>query len=97
MSEPTTKELADKIARMEETIDDLSRKLDKEIRHSANMFRLNTEIRTLIENDVIDAFERAKHIELTIFPNLGSDIVNLNRIVGEGDGKAWNPLDKRDQ
>ena len=90
-----TKELAAKISQLEAVIQALTQKLEKEIKHNANMDRLNTELRKLIENDVIDAFERIKNIELKFFPGLASDIIRLNGIIGEGDGKAWNPLDQR--
>ena len=59
------------------------------------MFQLNAEIRTLIDNEVIDALERIKLIELALFPNFAGYIIRLNGILGEGEGKAWNPLDKR--
>ena len=95
MSQPTVTELLEKIAGLERTVVALALKLEKESNHTAAMFTLNTEIRTLIENEVMDAFERIKQIELTLFPNLAGDIVRLHRIVGEGDGRAWNPLDKR--
>jgi regulator of replication initiation timing len=90
-----TKELAQKFSELEAVVGALEKKLEKEIRHNANMDKLNTELRKIIENDVIDAFERIKNIELKFFPNLASDIVCLNDIIGEGDGKAWNPLDHR--
>jgi hypothetical protein len=89
------KELAEKLGELETVIKALAEKLDKEIRHNANMDRLNTELRKLVENDVIDAFARIKNIELKFFPNLAGDISRLNDVIGEGDGKAWNPLDHR--
>jgi regulator of replication initiation timing len=93
--DPNLNELVARIAHLEMDIEGLTLKLEKEIKHNANMDRLNTELRKLIENDVIDAFERIKNIELKVFPNLAGDIMRLNGIIGEDDGKAWNPLDQR--
>jgi hypothetical protein len=93
--DPNLNELVARIAHLEMDIEGLTLKLEKEIKHNANMDRLNTELRKLIENDVIDAFERIKNIELKFFPNLAGDIMRLNGIIGEDDGKAWNPLDQR--
>jgi len=86
-------ELAEKLGELETVVRTLAEKLDQEIRHNANMDRLNTELRKLVENEVIDAFARIKNIELKLFPNLASDISHLNDVIGEGDGRAWNPLD----
>jgi len=94
-NQPDTKELAEKFSELEAVIMVLAETLDKEIKHNANMDRLNTELRKLIERDVVDAFERIKNIELKFFPNLASDISHLNDVIGETDGKAWNPLDHR--
>lgn len=49
----------------------------------------------LVERDVVDAFDRIKNMEFTIFPNLAKDIVDVYRITGEGENKAHNPLDHR--
>ena len=95
MSELTTRELMDRVARLETAMQELTLKLQKETRNNADLDRLNTELRRLIEKDVIDAFDRIKNIELKFFPNLARDISQLNSIIGEGDGKAWNPLDRR--
>jgi hypothetical protein len=94
-SDPTTQELLAKIGQLEAAVHGLTEKLEKEIKHNVNMDRLNTELRKLIETDVIDAFERIKNIELKFFPNLAGDITRVNDIIGEADPKAWNPLDRR--
>jgi hypothetical protein len=94
--EPTIRDLMEKISALEASAAALQIKLDKESKHNANMDRLNTELRHLLEKDVVAAFERIKNIELKIFPNLAGDIVQLNNIIGD-DAKAWNPLDRRKQ
>lgn len=95
MSEPTVADLMKKIELLEAGMETTRAKLDEEIKHNANMDRLNTELRKLIEKDVIDAFERIKNIELRLFPNLACDISEINKIIGEGENRAWNPLDHR--
>ena len=47
----------------------------------------------MLDRDQEDAFERIKHLELTVFPNLARDIQNVHDIIGEGESKAENPLD----
>ena len=49
----------------------------------------------MIEREVREAFERIKHLELSLFPNLGTDIVAVRDIIGEGEDRAENPLDRR--
>jgi regulator of replication initiation timing len=95
MSEPTTHGLIERISRLEQAIEALTQRLEEEIKPNDNMDRLNSELRRLVENDMFDAFQRIKSLELKLFPGLGGDIVHLNGIIGEGDGKAWNLLDKR--
>ena len=41
-----------------------------------------------------EAFERVIHLELTVFPNLQSDMDDVYRITGEEDPRE-NPLDRR--
>jgi len=94
-SEPTIKELLDRIAGLESAIEALALKLNKEIKHNEQMDRLNTLLRKMTEDDVVDAFERITNIEFKIFPNLARDIRDLHRIIGWSDDNAWNPLDKR--
>jgi hypothetical protein len=45
--------------------------------------------------DIRYAFERIKDLEFAAFPNLAADISRLYEITGEGDTKAYNPLDRR--
>lgn len=91
----STKELLYRISQLETAMAVFTEKLDKAVRHNSNMHRLNIQHRELIESDLVDAFERIKNIELKVFPNLAEDIIHLNDIIGEGNGKAWNPLDQR--
>jgi hypothetical protein len=49
----------------------------------------------VLNNEMTDAFESIKSIELKIFPNLPRDMVRIYDIIGEGEDKAYNPLDFR--
>jgi hypothetical protein len=94
MSEPTVKELMEKIAQLEAGIAALQVKLDKEIKNSACMFRLNHALRDSMASRVDDFGERIKNMELTLFPKLQGAINSAEEIV-PFDGKAWNELDYR--
>ena len=49
---------------------------------------------TRAHRDIKEAFDRVIHLELTVFPNLQSDMDDVYRITGEGDPRE-NPLDRR--
>lgn len=49
----------------------------------------------LNSRDIADAFDRIINIEVKFFPNLADDIVDLHKIIGDGENKADNPLDHR--
>jgi hypothetical protein len=49
-----------------------------------------------ILRDSQEAFERIKNIEFAVFPRLACDLQQLHRVIGEGDNKANQPLDRRD-
>jgi hypothetical protein len=95
MTEPTIKELQEKVSRMEALIDVLAAKLEAEIKNNAFIVSHSSRVRKLIRNDLNDSLERIKNIELKFFPHLADDVRRLYEIVPDGD-KAWNPLDYRD-
>jgi hypothetical protein len=84
--------LADKISRLEATVQALTEKLEKEISRNAKFT-----LRQLdgIDGDVAELFDRIKHIEVKFFPNLARDIVRMYEIIGEDEDKGHNPLDSR--
>jgi hypothetical protein len=47
----------------------------------------------MLDRDQAGAFQRIKHLELTVFPKLARDIQDVHDIIGEGEDKAENPLD----
>lgn len=73
----------------------LEDKLERVIILSKNMDQLNAKHCTLLSREVHEAFDRIKHLELTVFPNLARDIQDVHDIIGEGENKADNPLDHR--
>jgi hypothetical protein len=81
--------LAARVAKIDEgsiAIDDL---LDARIKHFA-------EQQEIIWEYLEEAFDRLKHVELTLFPNLADDMTQLNRILGNRNAKPRDPLDRRD-
>jgi hypothetical protein len=94
VSEPTVKDLLERIAGMEDAIDALTQTLEKQIKANAGYNKHHSRIQKLIQNDLSDAFERIKNIELKFFPHLADDIRRLYEMVPDDD-KAWNPLDYR--
>lgn len=57
---------------------------------------LETHIKVL-QAELTDAFEGLKSVELKLFPNLSRDMLRIYDIIGEGEDKAYNPLDFRDR
>ncbi len=48
-----------------------------------------------MDRDLANAYDRIKNLELTVFPNLAKDIKQVRDIIGDGEDKSENPLDKR--
>src|SRR5580693_1901226 len=92
---PSPDELLKRISRLEALVSTLTEELDKFGRWMNDGDRLIIERIKLVERDLDDAFGRIKNIELHTFPHLAGDIVHLNGIIGEGEEKAENPLDRR--
>ena len=90
-----TTELLRRISELEATVASMARELAKVAKRQLDWDRLNMERIKLIDADLVDAFERIKNIELKFFPNLAGDIIRLTDVIGEGEGKAYNPLDHR--
>jgi len=50
----------------------------------------------LLDRDIKNAFDRIINLELTVFPNLQNDIDDVYKIIGKGEDRADNPLDRRE-
>lgn len=87
--EPTTKELLDRIVRLEKRLTlfgDHLHGLSESFMddHKAQADRFDT------------AFERIKNLEVSVFPNLLADIESVHQIIGgNGVPAEENPLDSR--
>src|ERR1700736_2922224 len=88
-------ELRQKIARLEARLEELGTDYRKVVRSLGRYDELNAKHCNMLEKELADAFERIKHIELTLFPNLMPDITRLHGIIGDVEDKADNPLDHR--
>ncbi len=74
-------------------------KLERDFRSLSKSFvgceELDAITRRITKNDLRYGFERIKNLELTVFPNLRTDITALADIIGDDDAKAYNPHDFR--
>jgi molecular chaperone GrpE (heat shock protein) len=93
--EEKIKEQAAEIARLEARIEDLSSGLTRLAKVAREYDELLSRQSNMIEKSVEDAFARIVNLELKVFPNLAGDIDRLHGIIGDGDNKAYNPLDRR--
>jgi hypothetical protein len=84
-----------KLARLEARLEELGTDYRKVVRALSDYDQLQDKHCNLLETELGDAFERIKHIEFTLFPNLGRDITQLHDIFGDCEDKALNPLDHR--
>src|SRR5437764_11543498 len=85
-----------KIADLEARLAKLTDKHQRDVKALMGCDDILDKHRKAMHAELTDAFERIKKIELSLFPHLAHDIDDLNRVIGEGDTKAYNPLDFRD-
>ena len=84
-----------KIERLDARLEELITDYRKMVRVLGGYDDLLNKHCKILEKELADAFERIKHLELTLFPNLGPDMLQLYDIIGEGEKKVDNPLDHR--
>jgi hypothetical protein len=85
-----------KIVDLEAQLDKLTDKHQRDVNALMGCDDVLDKHRKVTDAELDDAFERIKKIELTVFPHLVSDITDLNRVIGDHETKAYNPLDFRD-
>jgi predicted nucleic acid-binding Zn-ribbon protein len=93
-------EIADlkaKIADLEAQLTKLANKHQRDVKALMGCDDVLSKHRKAMNAELNDAFERIINLELTVFPHLSGDITRLNRLIGEGDQRAYNPLDFRDR
>jgi predicted nucleic acid-binding Zn-ribbon protein len=90
------RQLEQRIAALEERLAKLSEKHQRDVKALMGCDDVLDKHRKAMLAELNDAFERIAHIELTLFPHLPKDIDHLNKVIGDQDTKAYNPLDFRD-
>jgi len=91
---PNDSALIERISKLEALVGTLAVEIKKFARWMQDGDRLIIERIRIVERHQEDAFERIKNMELKLFPDLARDIIRLNDIVGDGENKADNPLDR---
>jgi len=89
--------LQQRVRELEAQIEKLNARANRIVKLGMDFDQLNSRHCKILDREVREAFDRIKHLELTLFPNLGHDIRAVHDIIGEGEDRADNPLDHRDQ
>lgn len=89
-------ELRAKVADLEARLVTLTDKHQRDVKALMGCDEILDKHRKAMLAELTDAFDRIAHIELTLFPHLPKDIGHLNKVIGDQDTKAYNPLDFRD-
>jgi hypothetical protein len=93
---PSINELLERITRLEETVSTLSSHLERSVKVSGDFDKLLMNHCKHLDRTCGDFAERIQNIEFTVFPNLARDVVDLHNIIGAGEEKADNSLDRRE-
>jgi len=92
---PRADELEGQIKRLEARFDKLASDLDRVVKIGSKFDETLGKRLDILSQGQQDVFERVKNLELKLFPNLSGDIMQVYNIIGEGDDKAYQPLDRR--
>ena len=96
-NDPEITALKAKIAELETQFTKLTDKHQRDVKALMGCDDVLDKHRRANDAELTDAFERIIKLELSVFPHLADDINDLNRAIGAGDTKAYNPLDFRDR
>jgi hypothetical protein len=96
-SDEQIKLLHEKVAQLESRLEQLDKKYQRSVNALMGLHDVLDKNRKVMEADLEDAFERIKHVELTLYPNLMRDMRHLYRVIGNHEPKAYNRLDFRDR
>jgi hypothetical protein len=91
------RQLEQKIASLEDRLAKLAEKQQRDVTALLGCEDIHDKHRKLLSAELEDAFQRIINIELTLFPRLPANIRHLNRVIGDQEPKAYNPLDFRDR
>lgn len=89
--------LSARVAELEASLAKLTEKQQRDTNALMGCDEVLNKHRKLNDAELTDAFERIVKLETTVFPHLVRDITDLNRIIGEDNKEAFNPLDFRDR
>jgi hypothetical protein len=90
-------ELRTKIVDLEARLVRLTEKHQRDVRALMGCDDVLDKYRKVNDAELADAFDRIIKLELSVFRHLADDIIDLNRVIGDGHPKAYNPLDFRDR
>jgi len=91
------KQLQAKVAQLEARLEQLDKKYQRSVNALMGLHDVLDKRCTVMDAESADAFERIKHVELTLYPNLMKDMRHLYRVIGDHEPKAYNRLDFRDR
>jgi len=86
-----------KVADLEARLELLAEKQTRDVNALMDCDDILDKHRKVKDAELADAFDRIINLELHSFPHLATDIAELNRILGDGDEKVYNPFDFRDR
>jgi predicted nucleic acid-binding Zn-ribbon protein len=89
------KELEERIKNLEAQVKALLDGLNKLSKNSYEYDMLLNQHVKILDRQQDDAFGRIKNLEFKVFPNLAQDIKQAFDTIGDDNGKADNPLDRR--
>src|SRR5271167_4356365 len=100
--EPTAGALLKRIFQLESQTASLTEQVAKanaEFNRAANLFadfdKMLMHHCMKHDDEFKDAWARIKSLEFTVFPNLAQDVVDIHKIIGEGEPWKANQLDSR--
>lgn len=95
-SDNKIKLLEERVSILEVRLEKLTDKHQRDIKALLGCDDIQGKNGKIIWAELEDAFQRIMNIELKLFPQLPKAIRHLRKLIGDGEGKAYNPLDFRD-
>ncbi len=89
------KVLKDKIAKLEARLDEFIASHRRTMRLAGECDDLLAVRCDIADRELDDVRQRVGNIEIKYFPKLRKDLARLDGIIGDGEPKAYNPLDFR--
>jgi hypothetical protein len=91
------RKLREDVTTLARRLQTLEQRVDKIARIGMKFDEANGRHCTRLQQGQDDAFDRITNLELAVFPDLARDIQDVHDIIGEGDNRANQPLDRRDR